>query len=754
MNKLERIARILEQIDRFQQGDFQFDSTISGPDDDINAIAVKLRALGHSMRIRTSEMAEKKNRIDNLLGTLVRYTTLNFSLQDAANHQGDEVDSLSLGLKTLARELTHRTTRLNDSEEQIETIFKNAPDAVIVINSEGVVVRWNPAAEKLFGWEEQELQGQLLHEFLIPERYRLKHIAGLKNFLKTGEGPVLNRTVQLPALRRDKPEVEVELTISPAKLRDEYLFIAFIRDVTERKKAEELILQLNATLEQRVNQRTEELFESEKKYRNLFENNPMPMWVLDLKSLQFLDVNDAALLTYGYTREEFLSMSALDIRPEEDKERFLNLDRRGQGTRKIGVWRHIKKDGTMIYAEVSVHEISFDGKSARLVLSNDVTEKRKAEEALRFSEARFRKIFESKLTGFVFWDAQGNIAEANDFFLEMIGYTREELLAGKVHWRNITPIEYSDIDDLALRQIKLTGTCEPFEKEYFRKDGSRLPVLIGAAALDETNPENGIAYVVDISQRKKMQEEILELNKDLEQRVARRTEELQLANKELESFTYTVSHDLRAPLRAILGYTQILFEDHEASLNTEAIKLLNAVTSNAKRMGQLVDDLLDFSRMRRSELVKVTTSVDKIVEDVVRELIPPQSRVSVKIGYLGYAKADTALLRHVFQNLISNAIKYSEKKDNPTIEISCNKNETGENVYFVRDNGAGFDMAYYNKLFGVFQRLHRQDEFEGTGVGLAIVERIISRHGGKVWAEGIIDKGATFYFTLNEYYTE
>jgi light-regulated signal transduction histidine kinase (bacteriophytochrome) len=255
---------------------------------------------------------------------------------------------------------------------------------------------------------------------------------------------------------------------------------------------------------------------------------------------------------------------------------------------------------------------------------------------------------------------------------------------------------------------------------------------------------------MDISQRKKMELQILELNRDLEIRIEERTHALKEVNKELESFTYSVSHDLRAPLRAIHGYAQMLTEDYQAKLDAEGVRLLDSLKYNARRMGQLVDDLLAFSRVGKTALSETETDVTRLVNDLVNELITPEDkRARVLVHPLGIVRADTTLLRQVFQNLISNALKYSSKKDKPQVEIGVMQIH-GERTWFVKDNGAGFDMAYYKKLFGVFERLHEQQEFTGTGVGLAIVQRIVQRHGGKVWAEGKVGEGATFYFTLSE----
>ncbi len=493
----------------------------------------------------------------------------------------------------------------------------------------------------------------------------------------------------------------------------------------------------------RLQQQAKAVLESEKQYKNLFRNNPMPMWVLALPRLNFLDVNESAISQYGYTREEFLAMTAFDIRSEEEKERFAKLDR--STTFNAGIWKHRRKDGTIIFVQIFVHDIVFDGQPGRLILSVDVTERKKAVDALRISEARFRRLFDSRMIGFFFWNTEGGITDANDFFLEYVGYTRDDLLQGKLQWQNLTPPEFASLDEAIMQQVRTHGVSEPTEKEYIHKNGSRLPVLVGAASLSATE---GVAYIMDISQRKHMEEEILQLNRDLEERIATRTEQLQEVNKELESFSYTVSHDLRAPLRAIIGYSQMLLEDYEHTLDKEAMRLINTVTFNAKRMGQLVDDLLEFSRMGKRELNVAEIDMTTLAENVVKDItFSDAERSIIKIHPLGTARADHVLMQHVFQNLIMNAIKYSSKKPKPSVEVDTTT-INNEKVYLVKDNGAGFDMAYYNKLFGVFQRLHRQDEFEGTGVGLAIVHRIIKRHGGRIWAEGKINEGAVFYFTL------
>ena len=249
----------------------------------------------------------------------------------------------------------------------------------------------------------------------------------------------------------------------------------------------------------------------------------------------------------------------------------------------------------------------------------------------------------------------------------------------------------------------------------------------------------------EITERKRAEEKIQRLNRELEHRLI----EIRAANKELEAFSYSVSHDLRTPLRAIDGFSQILLEDYPDKLDREGRRVLSVIRDNTGRMGKLIEDLLALSRLGRKEIRKTKINMEKLVRGVFEELkgVTPEEKLRMKMNDLPPAGGDESLIREVLANLLSNAIKFSKNEKSPVIEVGGTL-EDNENIYYVKDNGVGFDMKYRDKLFGVFQRLHSQQEFKGTGVGLAIVQRIIHRHDGRVWAEGKVNKGTTFYFTL------
>lgn len=381
--------------------------------------------------------------------------------------------------------------------------------------------------------------------------------------------------------------------------------------------------------------------------------------------------------------------------------------------------------------------------------ARDITKRKQMEEALRVSEDKFKYVFDHSVIGKSITLPSGEI-NVNRAFCEMLGYSHKELKDRK--WQEIS---LPDDNELTQREINflLSGEKDSvrFVKRYVHKNGSVVWADVSSSLRrdQEGKPIYFMTAVNDITDQKRAEEEIRRLNAELEQRVQDRTDELQVANKELEAFSYSVSHDLRAPLRAVDGFSRILLDEYAAALPPEAKRYAELVRLNTLQMRDLVDNLLAFSRSGRQAMNKDRVEPVEVVREALDLLRGEQEGRSVKVtvGELPTCQADRMLLKQTFINLLSNALKFTRKRDPAIIEVGCLR-EDGANVFFVRDNGVGFDMRYVGKLFDVFQRLHRTEDYEGTGVGLAIVQRIVHRHGGRIWAEAGLDKGATFYFTL------
>ncbi len=339
-----------------------------------------------------------------------------------------------------------------------------------------------------------------------------------------------------------------------------------------------------------------------------------------------------------------------------------------------------------------------------------------------------------------------HVVECNETFLKTIGYEREEII-GQEYYKIYHPDSTNKRKE-ALDTFLTHGNVKNAELALRHKSGDKIHVLLNVTALRDEQGKiiESRSCWQDISERKKIEKQVSKLNKELEKRI----ENLDMVNQELESFSYSVSHDLRSPLRTIHGFCQALEEDYSAELPDQAKNYLDRVTAASIRMGQLIDDILALSRITRKEFVLGAIDISSLADEVGHDIADQSNReVTFNIQPGMKSEGDLGLLRIVFENLIGNAVKYARKDVPLTIDIGM-KNENGNGmVIFVKDNGVGFDMQYADKLFSAFQRLHSDKEFEGTGIGLATVNRIVNRHNGKIWAESKVDNGSTFYFTLN-----
>lgn len=368
---------------------------------------------------------------------------------------------------------------------------------------------------------------------------------------------------------------------------------------------------------------------------------------------------------------------------------------------------------------------------------------------LREQELIFRSLLENSTEMISLVDDTGLILFQSPSILRIMGYPAEERVGQYIH-DNIHPSDKA-IQSGLLQQIREEpGLTLTMQIRLQKKD--KTYIWVESSFTNHVNIPEVNAIIVnerDVTEQWKLRNQIQKLNTELEKRVALRTSQLETANKELEAFSYSVSHDLRAPLRAISGFSMMLLEDYGNRLDEEGRRIIGVIVSNARMMGQLIDDLLAFSRVGRMSVVHNTVDMRQSVDSCLDLLLPgdTKEKYHIDIPFLGSCPGDPGMIRQVWMNLLGNAIKYSARKEHAVIKILLQEEDT-RYIYSIRDNGVGFDMAYADKLFGVFQRLHPSDEFEGTGVGLALVNRIVRKHGGETWAEGEVGAGATFYFSI------
>ena len=513
-----------------------------------------------------------------------------------------------------------------------------------------------------------------------------------------------------------------------------YRIAGISEDITERKEAQ-LAMQ-----------------EKEIKFRAIFEHSFDAIGVSHDGLLVM--VNPALVRLYGCdSADELIGTPVSELVVKDERERvvaYAAQRQRGEAAPSNYLSRGIRRDGTELEIEVDVSTFELRGSPHILFMLRDVTARRKAEESLRKSEHSLR--LAQRIGRIGSWEA--------DLNRDTLDWSEETYRIFGCIPENFTPTECGFFelvhpdDRMTVRRVSdqslSHGKYYSVDYRIIRPDGTERQLVQQARIVrnDDGKPVQMIGTVQDITERKRAEESLRVLNEQLEARVQERTRQLEQANRELESFSYSVSHDLQAPVRAINGFVQILREDHHQRMDAEMVRLCEVIASNSRRMGEMIEDLLSFSKLDAHEFRTAPTDMKSLAALVASEqVVAANSAALVRIGELPPASVDESIFRQVFSNLISNALKYSRSNSAPEIEVGA-RTEGEEVVYFVRDNGVGFDMRYAGKLFKVFQRLHQTEQFEGTGVGLAIVQRVVQRHGGRVWAESAPGRGATFHFAL------
>jgi PAS domain S-box-containing protein len=615
------------------------------------------------------------------------------------------------------------------AEEKFQLAVESAPNGVVMINSKGQIVLVNAQTEKLFGYERAELLEQPV-EMLVPERYRTEHTLQRDVFFHTPSTRAMGAGRDLFGLRKDGGEVPIEIGLNPILTEEGTFVLASIIDISDRKRAED------------------ELRHSQQQLAGVINSAMDAIIAVDDRQWIVL-FNSAAERMFRLPAVEAIGQRLDRLIPERfraaHEQHIEDFDRTHVTTRSMGAPGTLygqRADGEEFPIEAAISQIESNGQKLFTVILRDITERKRAEELLK-EQARILD-----LAPVLVRDLDDRILFWNSGAKQMYGWEADDALGQVTHklLRTEFPCPLEEIKAQLLSQGDWEG-----ELVHTTEDGSRM-VAASRWILhrDEHDKPKAIIEVSnDITDRKQAEREIRRLNEELEQRVADRTAQLQAANEELEAFSYSVSHDLRAPLRHLNGFSQALIEDCSDKLDEVGKSYLAEVRHASQEMAQLIDDVLQLARVTRSEMRREQVDLSELARSVAAELQKrdPQRTVTVTIKEGLFTRGDKRLLKIVLTNLLDNAWKFTSRQEHPQINFG-EVEKVGETSYYVRDNGAGFDMAYANKLFGAFQRLHTAGEFEGTGIGLATVKRIVHRHGGLVSAEGRVNEGATFYFSI------
>ena len=625
-------------------------------------------------------------------------------------------------------------TELRKSEEQLRkaarytrSLIEASVDPLVTISREGKITDVNRATESATGVEREQLIGSdFSNYFTEPDQarrgYRQVFAEGFVHdyplALRHTSGRITDVLYNASLFKNEKGEVEG--------------VFAAARDVTARKQAEEKA-------------RRASLYT-----RSLIEASVDPLVTISREG-KITDVNRATESATGISREQLIGsdFSNYFTEPDEARRGYQQVFAEGLVHDYSLALRHTCGRITDVLYNASLFKNEKGEVEGVFAAARDVTARKRAEAALISSETRYRSLVIA--TAQIVWstNAAGEVVEDLPTFQSFAGRTQAELQG----WGWVDTLHPDDRQRAAQIWSKAVANHSLYEIEYRmrRADGEyRYMSARGVPVIDkEGSVREWIGFCNDITERKLAEDEVRKLNDELEERVKQRTAQLEAANKELEAFTYSVSHDLRAPLRHISGFSKILSEEFGPSLPEEARHHLERIQQGTSRMGTLVDDLLNLARVGRQEIRLQVTGLNSLVDEIIVLLKPDCEgrQVEWNVGSLPFIECDPGLMKQVLNNLLSNALKFTRPRPVAVIEVG-QVEQQGGSVIFVRDNGVGFSMKYADKLFGVFQRLHRPEDFEGTGVGLATVQRILHKHGGNIWAESELDKGTTFYFTL------
>ena len=656
----------------------------------------------------------------------------------------DEIGQLASSFNGMAerilerqQELVSSQKSLAESELRYRTLIENLQEGIWVIDANAVTTYVNPRMAEMLGYTVSEMLGRSLFDFKDEEGARL--LKERAELVRRG----VKLFVDAEFIKKDGARIYVTVSAAPLMEAGEYKgAIAGIVDITERRKAEEA------------------LRESEERFRAILDNMGNIVYMKDLDG-RHIFVNRLFEMVSRTSRAEIYGKTVFELFPEQVSREFDKNDRKVlQYDRPMEFEESILlEDGVHSYISIKFPLKDTKGKTYAVCgVSTDITNLKNAEDALRKSEQSLREAQRIAHIGNWEWDMEKDFVYRSDEVFGIFGRTREEFDSYEDYLKAIHPDDREAVIMRFREAIDREKTCS-VDARITRGDGAeRIVHIQGEVVRDASGRAARMSGTVqDITERKQAEDEVIKLNRELEHRVEERTLELKRANEdlaaaktEIETFTYSVAHDLRSPLRLIDGFSILLLKKQRERLDRDGQDHLERIRASARRMGQLIDDLMNLSFVMRAEVVPGEVDLSAIAMSIAIDLekADPERKSDFVIEEGLAARGDERLLRMVLENLLGNAWKFTSKKDGPRIEFCRCGEEDGKYVFCVRDNGVGFEMAHAERLFQPFQRLHSQDEFPGTGIGLATVRQIVQRHGGRVWAEGAKGAGAAFYFTL------
>jgi PAS domain S-box-containing protein len=615
-------------------------------------------------------------------------------------------------------------------ENRYRTLLEAINDGVLVVDDNLTITFVNPQFARLLGHPESGILGRRSIEFLDEAGQRL-----ISERFERRKAGIAER-YELNWVRSDGAVVPSLVSVQPIFDREHRCAgsISVVSDLSELNRARAMRDQLARIVESAQDGIIGE----------------------DLDGI-VTSWNAGAERLFGYRAEEMIGRSIDALALPEGKGEFARLITRVRQSESLARYetQQVAKSGQRVDVAVMLSPVT--DPAGRLVgvstVAHDVTDLRRAERQAHEAARYARSLIEASLDPLVTISAEGRITDVNEAAVQATGSRREELVGSDF------ADYFSDPEQARSgnRAVFAQGSVRNYPLTLRHRSGATMDVLYNATLYrDAGGAVAGIfAAARDVTERKRAEEELRRHREHLEEMVAARTADLaqanakfETANKELEAFAYSVSHDLRSPLRAIDGFSRMILEDYAGKLDAEGQRQLNVIRENAGKMARMIDDILGFSRVGRTEMLTETVDMAALVQETIRELEVATAgrKVDFELAPLPPALGDAAMMQRVWANLLGNAVKYTTPRPEARIQVGATPGN-GENVYFVRDNGVGFDMQHAGKLFGVFQRLHGA-EFPGTGIGLAIVKRVVTRHGGRVWAEGKPNEGATFYFAL------